>query len=256
MSICKPYDDVAWAISTQLWEDWPELLRTDGDICNEIGVFLSEEFSDLKWASFGFLSTGEIRNEVSIMQFLLEKSPIPVPSIFRWGETKESPSDLGPFIIMNYIHHKRSMGDLLEMPGRQGGQPPVLNPDLKLARLEALYGKLANIVLSLSTLSFNRIGSLGKNDHSTREVLHRPLSYSMNEIVQLGTLPRSELPINTYDNASSYFEALADLHISHLRSQRNEADVEANVLADHIRRKFVARFLFRKLVRDKDQRKE
>ncbi|CAG7978863.1 unnamed protein product [Penicillium salamii] len=291
MSICKPYDDVAWAISTQIWEDWPELLRTDGEIYNDIGVFLSEEFSDLEWASFGFLNTGgfntrfkmnftnncgaiirfplpgavmfpeeKIRNEVSIMQFLLEKSPIPVPSIFRWGETKESPSDLGPFIIMNYIHHKRSMGDLLEMPGRQGGQPPVLDPDLKLARLEALYGQLANIVLSLSTLSFSRIGSLGKNDHSMWEVLHRPLSYSMNEIVQLGTLPRSKLPINTYDNASSYFEALADLHISHLRSQRNEADieadVEANVLADDIRRKFVARFLFRKLVRDKDQRKE
>ncbi|CAG8945565.1 unnamed protein product [Penicillium salamii] len=291
MSICKPYDDVAWAISTQIWEDWPELLRTDGDIYNDIGVFLSEEFSDLECASFGFLNTGgfntcfkmeftnncgaiirfplpgavmfpeeKIRNEVSIMQLLLEKSPIPVPSIFRWGETKESPSNLGPFIIMNYIHHKRSMGDLLEMPGRQRGQTPVLNPDLKLARLEALYGKLANIVLSLSTLSFNRIGSLGKNDHSTWEVLHRPLSYSMNEIVQLGTLPRSELPINTYDNASSYFEALADLHISHLKSQRNEADVEAdveaNVLADDIRRKFVARFLFRKLVQDKDQRKE
>lgn len=78
----------------------------------------------------------------------------------------------------------------------------------------------------------------------------------MNEIVQLGTLPRSKLPINTYDNASSYFEALADLHISHLRSQGNEADVEADVLADDIRRKFVARFLFRKLVRYQEQRKE
>ncbi|KAJ5969626.1 hypothetical protein N7501_005874 [Penicillium viridicatum] len=149
---------------------------------------------------------------------------------------------------MNYIHHKGSMGDLLKTPERQGGQRPVLNPDLKPARLEALYGKLANIVLSLSTLSLNRIGSLDKNDRFTWEVLHRPLSYLINEIVQLGTLPRSKLPTNTYDNASSYFEALADLHISHLGSQRNEAnvepDIEADVLADDIRRKFVARFSF------------
>ncbi|KAJ5135058.1 uncharacterized protein N7515_004336 [Penicillium bovifimosum] len=82
----------------------------------------------------------------------------------------------------------------------------------------------------------------------------------MNEIVQLGTLPRSKIPTITYDNASSYFEALADLHISHLGSQRYEADVEEDVeedvLADDIRRKFVARFLFRKLIRDQEQRKQ
>ena len=37
----KSYDDVAWAISTQIWMDWPELLRTDGGIYNDIGVILS-----------------------------------------------------------------------------------------------------------------------------------------------------------------------------------------------------------------------
>ncbi|PLB43565.1 hypothetical protein P170DRAFT_450794 [Aspergillus steynii IBT 23096] len=295
MPTCKSYDDVAWAISTQIWNDWLELLRTDGGIYNDIGTILSEEFSNLEWELFGFLSTGgfntcfkmnftsnfgavirfpvpgavmfpeeKVRNEVSIMQFILEqtadKMPIPVPFVFGSTETKESPSDLGPFIIMNHVHHKGSMADLLETPGRQAGQPPVLNPGLKPARLEALYAKLAKIVLSLATLSFSRIGSLHKNDSSTWEVRSRPLSYSMNEIVQLGTLPRSKLPTTMYDKASSYFEALAELHISHLKSQRNEAVIEADVdtdlLADTLRRKFVARFLFRKLVRDPEQRKQ
>jgi hypothetical protein len=59
------------------------------------------------------------------------------------------------------------MGDLLEILGRQVGQPPVLNLDLKPDRLEALYRELAKIVLSLSTLSLSRIGSLTKNDDST-----------------------------------------------------------------------------------------
>jgi len=63
-----------------------------------------------------------------------------------------------------------------------------------------------------------------------------------------------------YEKASSYFEVLAELHLLHLRSQRNEADiladVDAEVLADDFRRKFVARFLFRKLVRDQEQRKQ
>ncbi|KAL5335597.1 hypothetical protein BJX70DRAFT_390534 [Aspergillus crustosus] len=295
MPTCKPYDDVAWAISTQVWKDWPELLRTDGDIYNDIGIILTEQFSDLEWEIFEFLSTGgfnvcfkmgftnnfgavirfpvpgavmlpeeKVRNEVSAMQFILEKTsdkiPIPVPTVFRSVETKESPSELGPFIIMSYIPHKGSMGDLLETPGRQAGESPVFNPGLELVRLESLYRELAKISFSLATLSFSRIGSLHKNNNSIWEPSCRPLSYSMNEIVQLGTLPRSELPTTTYDKASSYFEALAELHISHLKSQRNEADIEEDidndVLADDFRRKFVARFLFRKLVQDPKQRQQ
>ncbi|KAH8429118.1 uncharacterized protein LDX57_006788 [Aspergillus melleus] len=291
----KPYDDVAWAISTQIWEDWPELLRTDDDVYNDIGVILSEQFSDLEWTVFEFLNTGgfntcfkmeftnnygavirfpvpgavmlpeeKVLNEVWVMQYVSEKTsdkiPIPMPSVVRWTETKESPSDLGPFIIMDYVNHTGSMGDLLESPVREIGEPPVLNPELKPARLQALYGELAKIVLSLSTLSFNRIGSIAKNGDFTWDVLHRPLSYSMNEIVQLGTLPRSQLPTTTYEKASSYFEALAELHLQHLISQRNEADISPDVdvdaLADTFRRKFVARFLFRKLVRDKESRKQ
>ncbi|KAJ5457541.1 hypothetical protein N7475_008929 [Penicillium sp. IBT 31633x] len=187
MSVCKPYDDVAWAISSQIWEDWPKLLRTDGDIYNGIGVILLEQFSDLECDQFDFLNTGgfntcfkmmftnnfgavirfplpgaimfpeeKVRNEVSAMQFILDKTsdkiPILVPSVFRWTKTKESPSELGPFSIMNHISHKGSVGDLLETPERQRGQQPVLNPNLEPVRLETLYRKLANIVLSLSTL--------------------------------------------------------------------------------------------------------
>jgi hypothetical protein len=104
-----------------------------------------------------------IRNEVAIMQFILENTsdkipiPIPVPSIARWVETKKSPSDLGPLIGMKYVQNVGSMGRLLEMLRRQGGQKPVLNLDLKPTRLEGLYRNLANIILSLSTLHFGQI---------------------------------------------------------------------------------------------------
>lgn len=201
------------------------------------------------------------------MQFLSGKikssdqTPVSIPLIFRWSERKESLSELGPFIIMEYITHKGSVGDLLEKPGRQGGERPILNPSIEPMKLENLYGQLANIVLSLSTISFSRIGSLDKIDDSTWTVMNRPLSYSMNEVVQLGTLPQSKLPATTYDKASSYLEALAELHISHLTSQRNEAntmsqDTPKDALADGIRRRFVARYLFRKIARDEEQRKE
>ncbi|OKP05908.1 hypothetical protein PENSUB_6628 [Penicillium subrubescens] len=111
------------------------------------------------------------------MQFILENTsdkipiPVPVPSIARWVETKKSPSDLGPLIGMKYVQNVGSMGRLLEMLRRQGGQKPVLNLDLK------------------------------------------PTRYQRNE---------ANIP----------------------------ADIDPDVLADDFIRKFVARFLFRKTVRD------
>ncbi|KAJ5135057.1 uncharacterized protein N7515_004335 [Penicillium bovifimosum] len=67
MPICKPYDDVAWAISTQIWKDWPKLLGTDADIYNDIGVILSKEFSDLKCALFDYLGTGSFNTCFQMM---------------------------------------------------------------------------------------------------------------------------------------------------------------------------------------------
>ncbi|KAJ5150785.1 uncharacterized protein N7500_004350 [Penicillium coprophilum] len=281
-----PFDDAAWEKSDQIEDSWLDLLF-DEDIYNEIGIFLAEYHSPRQWADFKFFKSGgfnasflmtftdtdtsgallrlpllgvhmfpeeKVRNEASIMRFITERTsqtmPIPVPIVSRWGERNESPSNLGPFIIMGYIDHERSMSSLLETPGRLPKQRPELNLDISTIKLKALYRELANIVFSLSTLSANRIGSLKQTGKSAWEVAYRPLSISMNEIVRLGTLPRSKLPTAVYDRASLYFEALAELHISHLKHQRNDA-IDS---ADDCRRKFVARFLFRKLVRDPELR--
>ncbi|PLN83414.1 phosphotransferase family protein [Aspergillus taichungensis] len=281
-----PFDDAAWEKSDEIEDSWLDFLF-DEDIYNEIGVFLAEHACPRQWADFKFFRSGgfnasflmtftdsktggavlrlplpgvhmfpeeKVRNEASIMQFIMERTsqtmPIPVPMVSRWGERNESPSKLGPFIIMSYIDHARSMSDLLETPGRQPKERPELNPDINTIKLKALYRELANIVFSLSTLSANRIGSLKQTGRTAWEVAYRPLSMSMNEIVRLGTLPRSKLPTATYDRASLYFEALAELHIAHLKHQRNNA-IDS---ADDCRRKFVARFLFRKLVRDRELR--
>ncbi|KAJ6021047.1 Aminoglycoside phosphotransferase [Penicillium herquei] len=194
----------------------------------------------------------KVRNEVAVMKFILDqtstKIPIPVPSISCWGQQHESPANMGPFIIMDYIDHYGNMRDLLEFPDRQPGERPILNPDISPFRLEFLYRKLAKIILSLSTLTFDRIGSIKLNhdDGSTWKVSHRPLSYSMNDIVQLGTLPRSKVPNIIHHTASSYFKSLAELHLSHLIHQRNDSiDSE-----EDCRRKFVARYLFRKIIQD------
>ncbi|OQE05168.1 hypothetical protein PENVUL_c026G04463 [Penicillium vulpinum] len=154
---------------------------------------------------------------------------------------------------MEYFEHKQSICRLLENPESDPTVRPVLNLNLDMVRLGDLYRKLAKIVLSLSTLTLNKIGSVGLDPRSmTWKVLNRPLSYSMNEVVQLGTLPRSKIPNSTYSEASSYFDALAELQLSHLIIQRNDS-VDSE---DDYRRKFVARLLFRRLIRDQKLREK
>jgi hypothetical protein len=186
------------------------------------------------------------RNEVAIMRFIAHKTSIPVPFIAHWGGKGESPLKMSPFIIMDYVKHHQSMMGILKMPDRPQEEYIRLNPNIEEAKLRCLYRELARVVLLLSQQRQNKIGSLYQVDEVTWEVTRRPLSLHMNELVRLGTLPQSKLPTTTFDTASSYFEALAELHISHLINQRNDA-VDS---ADDCRRKFVARFLFRKLVRE------
>jgi hypothetical protein len=84
-------------------------------------------------------------------------------------------------------------------------------------------------------------------DDFTWEVEKRPLSMPMNSLIRLGTLPQSKLPTRTFDTTSSYMEALTELHISHLVNQRNDAIHSG----EDCRRKLVARYLFRKLARER-----
>ncbi|KXG48641.1 Aminoglycoside phosphotransferase [Penicillium griseofulvum] len=281
--------DQAWKRGTIIYKRWYKYLEED-DPFNAVGRFLATHFYPREWCEFDIFPLGgfnvcfqmvftdsttaiirfpfpgiimfpeeKVHNEVRVMQFILEQSQesqkisIPVPSISHWEQKKESPANLGPFIIMEYIEHKQSICRLLEGPESDPTVRPVLNLNLNIVRLRDLYRKLAKIVLALSIITLNKIGSIGLDpENKTWKVLKRPLSYSMNEVVQLGTVPRSKIPNSTYSESSSYFDALAELQLSHLISQRNDSiDSE-----DDCRRKFVARLLFRRLIRDQKLREK
>ena len=57
----------------------------------------------------------KVRNEVQVMHLLREKTTIPLPTIYTWGTTDDSPSQIGPFIIMEYIGGRRLM-EALKQP--------------------------------------------------------------------------------------------------------------------------------------------
>ncbi|KAJ5935985.1 hypothetical protein N7454_005283 [Penicillium verhagenii] len=270
------YDDVAWERSDEIGDIWVRQFF-DNEIAKPIGHFLLRYHQPDTAVALDILEKGaynislhmeylsgtpgvirfplpgavmfpeeKLRYEVAVMRYLHDQTSIPVPFVYHWGPKKSCPLEVGPYIIMEYITHDSSMYNLLNFPGCPGSERGRLNPDIGEDTLEALYTELANVLLQFSKPSFSRIGSLTQIDDSTWEVKHRPLSMGANELVRVGSLPQSFLPEKAFDSTSSYFEALADLHIAHLKHQRNDA-IDS---ADDCRRKFTARRLFRKLARE------
>ncbi|CAG8359274.1 unnamed protein product [Penicillium salamii] len=271
-----PYDDASWEKSEEVADSWVRQFL-EPDILRQIGGFLVRHHSPSDPDQFSILEKGafnislrmkyenvssavirfpqpgatmfpeeNVRNEVAIMRFIHAKTSIPVPFVLHWGTRKESPLQLNPFIIMEYIDHDTNMYDALNSPECSKSDRGALDSSIDEDKLEFLYGELANILLQLSAFSLPQIGSLDQVDDFTWEVAYRPLSMPMNELIRLGSLSQLELPHTTFDTASSYLEHLARLHISHLVNQRNDAIDSAN----DCRRKFVARKLFPKLAQD------
>ena len=270
-------DDVAWEQAEETSDNWllqfleVDILRPIADFILTHKRGIATEFSILRKGSYNIslrlkyrndatvirlsqpgavlFPEEKVVNEVSVMRFLLDQTSIPIPFIIHSGAKKESPLELSPFIIMDYIDHETKMYDALNTPDCPKEERGILDPNIPEDTLEMLYGQLAGILLQLSVPSLPRIGSLSQIDDFTWEVGRRPLSMNMNELVRLGDLPRSKLPDihRTFSTASSYIETLADLNVEHLAHQRNDA-VES---ADDCRRKYLARYLFRKLAREK-----
>ncbi|OJJ66070.1 hypothetical protein ASPBRDRAFT_138801 [Aspergillus brasiliensis CBS 101740] len=271
------YDDVAWEQSDDISDNWVRQFL-DIDVKRPIAEFILKhdsgddpEFTILGKGFFNivlqmkytysatnnrFAQPGTVlfpeektKNEVAVMRYIADQTSIPVPFVIHSGSRKQSPLHLSPFILMSHIEHTTSMYDALNIPGCPVDVRGILDPNIDEDLLKAFYVELAKTLLELSRPKFPLIGSLVQVDDFTWEVVTRPLSMNMNELVRLGTLPRSKLlPLDaTFKTTSSYIEALAQLNIQHLVQQRNDA-VQS---ADDCRRKFIARQLFYKLARER-----
>lgn len=186
----------------------------------------------------------KLRNEVAIMRYIAEKTAIPVPFVLHYGMTDEGPAGMGPFILMDYIRHANNMTDELNTPSFKKEDRPILNPHIPEAKLRLAYGQMADILLQLSRSSFSQIGSIEELEDGNWSVTKRPLTFNMNELVSVGNFPPSKLPNTVFQTSSSYFAALADMNFIHLSTQRNDV-IDS---AQDCRRKYVARYLFRRLI--------
>ena len=152
---------------------------------------------------------------------------------------------------MEYINNEGDFIDTINIPGRSRDDRPILGSNVAQNKLETVYSQMTDIMLQVSKHSFIEIGCIGKaNEHDEFDdnwtVKYRPLTFNVNELVQLGGVPPQSLLQDTFKTASSYYQALAEMHMIHLSSQRNDA-IDS---AEDCRQKYIARCLFRKITRE------
>lgn len=182
------------------------------------------------------------------MRYIAANTTIPVPHVYHYGTAAENPTGLGSFIIMDYIEHHQNMSRELLDPQRAADKRPVLDPDISEKKLEFLYSQMANILLQLFSLKFPRIGSLVEEEggHSV-SIKGRPLIANMSDIVVHTNAPASILPSRTYSSSDEWYNALADMHVTQLAFQHNDAVEDEDDAYD----KYTARQLFRNLAAER-----
>jgi len=201
------------------------------------------EFEDgfhaiVRFAALGkaIFRSEKVLNESFVMEYLAERTSIPVPRVLGKGI-----SWAGPYIVMSFIEGPL-LETLLQDPRKE---KPTLNPLLSRMTLKKAYREMAQLVLELSKPEFPRIGALGRR-LGVWEVTERPYTMNMNKLAGSANCPREDFPNQPFGSANGYFDALAVQHLCHLRAQRNDAvTTEADCL-----KKYVARCLFRKIARN------
>lgn len=80
----------------------------------------------------------EVINEVTVLSYIHTHTTIPVPRVLYWGLADVSPSQLGPFIIMEFIEGT-SLDTLLRDPTISQGDRSVLDPAIDERKLAVIY---------------------------------------------------------------------------------------------------------------------
>lgn len=266
------FDDVAWERSDEIFDAWKNKLYEEdtqraianliqkhrGGVATELcapqrgsyNVTIRLLFRDGGSAIMRIPCPGiqmfpdeKLRNEVAVMRCISEKTSIPVPFVLYHGSTDECPGNLGPFIIMEWVKDARNLSEMLNLPGRSNKERHILDPKVDEQRLRYVYEQIADILLQLASITFDKIGAPAEVADDIWKVTQRPLTWDMNELVQLANCPPSSLLNSTFNDTTTFYSAMADAKMIHLEMQHNDAIQSA----EDCRRKYIARKLFRKL---------
>jgi len=127
----------------------------------------------------------KVAKEVTALNLIYNKTKIPVPRVQAWGSTASNLLGLGPFIIMDFIDGI-NVSDLLKDPNAE--RPTrLMKEDISNSDIEVIYKQLANFMLQLFELDFERIGSLPSPTAKAQSPMStRPLTFKAHSILQNG----------------------------------------------------------------------
>ncbi|KAM5342110.1 hypothetical protein ACJ41O_015141 [Fusarium nematophilum] len=179
-------------------------------------------------------SSEKVKNEVMVLKYLQEQSTIPLPRVHFWGSTEDSPQEIGPFILMDFMDGV-CLDDLLKKPTDSDLDPLILDPDIDLEKLRKVYAQIADYILQLSRLPLPRIGAIS-NDSGQWAVTERPMTYDMNELVTDNGFPADKFLPGPLNHSSEYFNHRTGEMWTHLCTQRNICETKEDA-----RQRFAAR---------------
>jgi hypothetical protein len=127
----------------------------------------------------------KVAMEVTALRLLRNRTTIPVPRVQAWGTAANNALGLGPFIMMDFINGV-SLSDILKDPNAE--KPTrLMREDISDSTIEILYRQMANFLLQLFKLDFDRIGSLPWPSHEAHGPMpKRPLTFKAHSILQNG----------------------------------------------------------------------
>ncbi|KAL3475917.1 hypothetical protein BJX99DRAFT_270876 [Aspergillus californicus] len=138
-------------------------------------------------------------------------------AVICYGKGSDNPTGLGPFIIMTWVEG-RELSDVLK---EEDNSVDMLNPNIDPDFLKRAYSQMAGILISLWSLDFDKIGSLGEDNASGKIVVdERPLTQEENELIRASGI-QDPSPQRTYHTAIDYIRSLLDLRSAQLQHQRN-----------------------------------
>jgi len=268
-------DNLAWDRSDELWEEAIKQVRSS-TVCRKIESFVDAMFAKpatlltpLIIGGFNVLYPMRIDGlpanvlirlpcpnqavfpeektlvEAATASCIRQCTRLPIPKHFSYGIDPA----IGPFVIIQDLGSRRVMGQVLEAPRDDPNDTPVLRPDISEGELMVHYAKMARCLIHLAQAEFPRIGSLVETSPGCFEVMQRPMTLNMNNMVQLSNIPKSIFPAKgtTYQTADEWYTVLAEMQIATLLFQHNDMISSE----DDCRTKYVARQLFRRLAKER-----
>lgn len=208
MDYNKPLDSLH-QVEEGFWVDEINMFRVNGRLCHWVTGFHPEKCSCQLDGGFlnGSYNVGQkirfedgatwllrlprVRNicreyadekaalEVEALSLIRERTRIPVPEVKAWGLADDNPLGLGPFILMTFIDGV-CLNDLFT-----GGDSRLLKKDVPDRDVEYVYRQMADLLLQLSDINFDRIGNLPTPVTGYPAPI-RPLTWKTHEIMQTG----------------------------------------------------------------------